>query len=488
VGAALLAVGRAHAASGDQEIARQCLVDAERLAGTAGDGRLHARIRSCQAQLELWVGNHEPASRFAGEALEAAERFGVPEVACEALDVLGRQAQRSDFQEALTRFAHASRIAHDSGLPLWQIRSLLEVGTVEEIISGSVACLHQARNRAAESGALATLASIEQNMCWAHLFAGRLQELHEANRRCVDLCHRLQLGLLPHALVVSAAIHTLQGRPRQAEVTIEEALRTDDVDVAAGAWGWRGTAALLAEDRENAARALDRAMDHLRGAGQWMNWHFIGTRAVLLEVLDRHGEEAREELRSAPMALACWSEAALRYGDAVALGRRRDRAAAAEAVVRGDALLAWAPLLLHLYRRLVAEAALADGWGEPAVWLREALAFFEDLGLDRAAAACRGLLRKAGTPPARRRRPPARAPAPLAALGVTAREMDVLELVVEGLPNAEIGRRLFMSGRTVESHVASLLRRTATVNRAQLIAATHRLVDATTDPRGSAPA
>jgi len=50
----------------------------------------------------------------------------------------------------------------------------------------------------------------------------------------------------------------------------------------------------------------------------------------------------------------------------------------------------------HLARRLVAEAAIEDGWGHPAGWLSEAMAFFGDSGHDRVAAACRDMLRQSG--------------------------------------------------------------------------------------------
>ncbi|MGQ0718362.1 MAG: response regulator transcription factor [Pseudonocardiales bacterium] len=51
---------------------------------------------------------------------------------------------------------------------------------------------------------------------------------------------------------------------------------------------------------------------------------------------------------------------------------------------------------------------------------------------------------------------------------MTSREMDVLGLVAEGMSNAEVGRRLFVSPRTVETHVASLLAKTGATNRAGL--------------------
>ena len=49
-------------------------------------------------------------------------------------------------------------------------------------------------------------------------------------------------------------------------------------------------------------------------------------------------------------------------------------------------------------------------------------------------------------------------PAP-PATGVSAREAEVLAGVAEHLTNAEIAERLFISVRTVESHVSSLLRK-----------------------------
>ena len=44
-------------------------------------------------------------------------------------------------------------------------------------------------------------------------------------------------------------------------------------------------------------------------------------------------------------------------------------------------------------------------------------------------------------------------------MAATAREAEVLALVGEHLTNAEIGARLFITVRTVETHVSSLLRK-----------------------------
>jgi len=52
---------------------------------------------------------------------------------------------------------------------------------------------------------------------------------------------------------------------------------------------------------------------------------------------------------------------------------------------------------------------------------------------------------------------------------LTQREQDVLDLLSDGLSNAQIGDRLFLSPRTVEKYVSSLLRKTETSNRAELV-------------------
>lgn len=53
--------------------------------------------------------------------------------------------------------------------------------------------------------------------------------------------------------------------------------------------------------------------------------------------------------------------------------------------------------------------------------------------------------------------------------GLTSREQDVLTLISDGLSNAQIGDRLFLSPRTVEKYVSSLFRKTDTSNRAELV-------------------
>jgi len=58
-------------------------------------------------------------------------------------------------------------------------------------------------------------------------------------------------------------------------------------------------------------------------------------------------------------------------------------------------------------------------------------------------------------------------------LGISERELEVLQLISEGLSNQEIGERLFISESTIKTHVSSLFvkldvkRRTQAVTRAK---------------------
>ena len=103
-------------------------------------------------------------------------------------------------------------------------------------------------------------------------------------------------------------------------------------------------------------------------------------------------------------------------------------------------------------------------------WLREALDIYESAGATAHRDRIRGLLRDAGGSLPRRRPPPAAVPDQLARQGVTAREAEVLRLLGEGKSNADIAAALFLSVRTVETHVSSLLAKLQVRSRGQLIA------------------
>lgn len=54
--------------------------------------------------------------------------------------------------------------------------------------------------------------------------------------------------------------------------------------------------------------------------------------------------------------------------------------------------------------------------------------------------------------------------------GLSAREAQIMTLLVEGLSSREVGQRLFLSPRTVEKHLERLRQRLSVPNKARLVA------------------
>lgn len=191
---------------------------------------------------------------------------------------------------------------------------------------------------------------------------------------------------------------------------------------------------------------------------------FPGLWAVLRTLIDDDGDAARCEVAELAIDTPVSRELLL-AAEAVALGRAGDRGGAAARFAEADAALGrrQGGFRRALTRLLVAPAALADGWGEPLPWLRENLATFEAKNLDALARRCRTILRDAGAPvPRRGRSDTAAVPPELAAMGITGREVDVLALVATGATNREVGKRLFISVRTVDKHVERILQKVGT--------------------------
>ena len=457
-----LALARAALADGRWEDAARCAERADR-----PDDAAAAAIA---ADAAFGAGDPTRAAALAATAVSLAERDGRHDELCAALEVVGRCDRETDPAKAAAAFRRAAQVAAENGLDPAHISALIGLGTIELLVADDPTQLVDARDRATDAGMLrqaiaADLVLADRAMLTDGVVAGSMLAT-----RTAELAGDLQLtGLQAMAELLSALGPAAAGDRQEAAARIDRAASRPNAPVESTAlrpW-MMAFAPLTSGDLERCADMLDEGVALLSGhratapLPQWGLW------ALLRTVLGRDDAKARDQLRQAPAALRRGNQGALRYADAVAAGRAGRQGEAEAHFAEGDRLLAtadWWRRLLHL---VVCPAAAKDGWGDPVATLRGDLAAFEAADDERMARTCRDQLRRAGVR-VRRGRGAADVPTRLRALGVTSREMDVVLLITERLSNLEIADRLYLSPRTVETHVSNLLTKTGTTSRTEL--------------------
>ena len=458
------------------------------------DAELGARTDAVAARHALVTGDPDVAEHLARRSLAAAQAAGLDgwaaEVALESLDVIGRRERMRDRSAARAEFERALQIASERSLGVWRIKTLHELATIDMLADGATGKLIEVRDLAHQAGIFSTATIIDLQLANLWSLGTDLDDALTAARQCERgatqiSAHRVEAM----AICVQALVFGIRSDAEAAEdaAVRAENILPDDPELSATIWGQiRVLASLFRDDVSRAVKDSATGMSfgaealngpqRVRGfyspaqvplMGRGRAW---GLAALLRAVC---GGDARGAISTAEAvgASVSWSRGCLAYAEAVLEGRDGNRERATALAAEGaECFAAFAPWWNHLAQRLVAPSALADGWGDPVTWMREAAAGFEASGHDRLATACRGILRKAGERVPRTGRGAAQVPPQMRRLGVTSREMDVFLLVAQGCSNAEIARRLFISPKTVETHVANLVAKTGRSGRRELVA------------------
>ena len=437
------------------------------------------------ADAAFGAGDRGRAAALAKQAVRAAERDARFErtrvetsheasaerasTLCEALMVLARSS--SDVAATASLFRRAAQVAAEHGLTPWRVAALFGSGAVE-FTNGDPAApaLAQARELAVQFGMLAQAVQADLLRADAVLLVDGPRAARPLAQRVVEGAARLrQSSMQAMAELMAAADAALMGDvPAMTALLDAAASRADaPVEVRTLAPTVRALPHLLRHDLPAAAALFDEGVPVLLSHESAAPISFFGLWALLRTAVADRDAAARAALRDHHSARSMSNRAALDYADAIAAGRAGDRQSAAAHFAEADAAIANMPWWNRLLRLVALEAAVVDGWGDPVAELRTDLAAHEQMGDPALARTCRDLLRVAGAP-TRRGRGSAPVPPALRSRGVTGREADVLALVTGGLTNAQIAARLFLSPRTVETHVASLLAKTDTARRAEL--------------------
>ena len=403
-------------------------------------GRELAMAYSNMAQLRMLASDQPGATLWGERALALAERLGETEIVVHALNNVGAAEMEQEIPGGAAKLERSLALALEAGLEEHVARAYTNLG------AGSVAIRAYAIGDRHLDAGIAYCAEHDLTS-WAAYMAG-WRARSELDHGRWDAAATTASGVLavpdvppPTRITPLTVLGRLRARRGDPEPwgPLDEALELSrgmgEVQRVAPVAGARAEARWLAGESEAIAGETDAALElgqpHRWAVGELYLWR---RRAGVVDAFD-------PDLVAAPFGLEL-------AGDWAAADAR------------------WTAMGCPY------EAALALGHADDAAAQRRGLAELQRLGAHAAARRIARALRERGVrdvsrgPRAATRENPA---------GLTARELEVVALVAEGLRNAEIAGRLFVSEKTVAHHVSAILRKLGVATRSQAGAEAARL-------------
>jgi DNA-binding CsgD family transcriptional regulator len=419
-----------------------------------GGGLDHGAVLLREASLIVWfMGDSAGAWALVDRALDVARRTGDMDLELRArrLQILLGYGQGRDRGEAISRLRKDAALAREHGLAVAEAWA----GFYLAIVTGRLQDFQSARSESERIGAWSWLAALFEAVL--HLMEGR-RDVSEAIFG--QIRRELRLGTIAAWVAAKeACLYLHRGDLDEARKLLEQARATSDA-CSSGLIGaeWSAARGWLAWEEGH----LQAACTHLASAGAESvmgTYNTVSTGpaflALRVDALLRLGQA--EEAASAISGFEAFNLGHGRFMAASLSAARfrleptHQRALTAE---RATAAAPW-PWLHALVSCWRGEFLQDTGAAE------DARKQFDEIGAQLGTRRAQDVLRRLGVRLPRQEH---------GAGALSPREIEVADLVAEGLSNPAIARRLYLSRPTVASHVAHILAKLGFSSRAQIAA------------------